>query len=121
MKRALVLGGLGVVGQGLIEELTKSPEWEVIGLSRRPPPAACRTSWVSVDLLDRAACEEKLSQLPEITHIFWHRLLRKAQLRRRSRAESGGAQERGGNCAETARSHRQAPQFANRKQCKGCH
>lgn len=70
MRRALVLGGLGIVGQGLIEELTKSGEWEVFGLSRRPPPASSKTPWVSVDLLDRAACETKLAELPEITHIF---------------------------------------------------
>lgn len=77
MRRALVVGGLGIVGQGLVEELTASGEWEVFGLSRRAPPAGSPAPFVSLDLLDRAACGAKLAGLPEITHVFYAAYLEK--------------------------------------------
>ena len=71
MKQALVAGGLGALGQGIVKHLLEQPEWSVVALSRRTPGAATSTRYISVDLLDRADCEEKLNDLAGITHIFY--------------------------------------------------
>ncbi len=71
MKHALVVGGLGVVGQGLVRHLETLPDWAVTGLSRRTPAAAATAAYVAVDLLDPADVERALSSLTGITHIFY--------------------------------------------------
>lgn len=70
MKVALVAGATGVVGRALMERLEGDPEWRAIGLSRRRPDFASRSEFISVDLLDRAACEAALGGLRDVTHIF---------------------------------------------------
>jgi nucleoside-diphosphate-sugar epimerase len=71
-KKAVVVGALGVSGRKLVEVLGRSPdEWEVVGLSRRAPDFASEATFVSVDLLDRADAEAKLSALAGVTHIFY--------------------------------------------------
>ena len=37
MKQALVVGGLGVVGQGIVQRLGGDPEWTVYAASRCRP------------------------------------------------------------------------------------
>jgi nucleoside-diphosphate-sugar epimerase len=68
--KALVAGGLGVIGLQLVEHLTTLPEWEVIGLSRRVPGGETTASYIAVDLLDPADVQAKLGGLTDITHIF---------------------------------------------------
>ena len=69
--KALVVGALGIVGRGLVEQLLTRPEWEVVALSRRAMTEAPRLRTISVDLLDRAQCEAVLGGLGEVTHIFY--------------------------------------------------
>ncbi len=69
--KALVVGGLGVIGRGLIHHLSALPEWDIVGLSRRRADFASRAEFISVDLLDRANAEAKLAELTDITHIFY--------------------------------------------------
>jgi nucleoside-diphosphate-sugar epimerase len=66
-----VVGGLGVIGRNLVEHLSRSDEWEIVGLSRRSPDFASRARYISVDLLDRADTETKLACLTEATHVFY--------------------------------------------------
>jgi hypothetical protein len=47
------------------------PDWEVIGVSRRPPPGSARASFVSVDLTDHRQCAEVFSRLTEVTHLVY--------------------------------------------------
>jgi nucleoside-diphosphate-sugar epimerase len=61
---ALVVGAQGVIGRNLVNHLRTLPDWDVIGLSRRPGD-------ISVDLLDRDATHRKLSELSHVTHIFY--------------------------------------------------
>jgi len=68
--KALVAGGLGVIGMQLLEHLASLPNWEVVGLSRRVPGANAPTPYVAVDLLDIADTREKLGPLDDVTHIF---------------------------------------------------
>jgi nucleoside-diphosphate-sugar epimerase len=71
MKQALVVGGLGVAGQGIVQHLASRPDWTVYALSRRTPEVSVGATYISVDLLDRDDTERKLSGLSGITHIFY--------------------------------------------------
>lgn len=70
-KKALIVGALGVAGKGLLDHLLQLDEWDVVALSRRPVSAEYNVASISVDLLDAAQCEELLSALIDITHIFY--------------------------------------------------
>ena len=71
MKHAVVVGALGVIGRYIVEHLVASGGWKVTGLSRRSPDAPNGAEHISVDLLDRADAEAKLSGLSDVTHIFY--------------------------------------------------
>ena len=67
MKKAVVVGALGVIGRYIVEKLASLPDWEVIGLSRRKGEDRGRVRHVSVDLLSRNF------HLPveNATHVFY--------------------------------------------------
>ncbi|MEO1693722.1 MAG: SDR family oxidoreductase [Pseudomonadota bacterium] len=71
MKTAVVVGALGVIGRYLVSHLLSTGEWRVIGLSRRAPDVENEARYISVDLLDRADAEAKLSGLADVTHVFY--------------------------------------------------
>ena len=65
MKKAVVVGALGVIGRYIVEKLAALGDWEVVGLSRRKGEDRGRVRYLSVDLL---------STQPEIggaTHVFY--------------------------------------------------
>lgn len=70
-KVALVVGAQGVIGKNLAEYLGTLDDWEIIGLSRRGGERTGRVRHVSVDLLDREDCRAKLSELVDVTHVFY--------------------------------------------------
>lgn len=70
-RTAVVVGGLGVIGRKLVEHLLGIGGWRVVALSRRQPDFATKAEFISVDLLDRADAEAKLSGLADATHIFY--------------------------------------------------
>ncbi|MBT3791318.1 MAG: SDR family oxidoreductase [Alphaproteobacteria bacterium] len=70
-KKAVVVGGLGVIGRNLINTLNKDPAWDVVGLSRRVPDFKSDAEFISVDLLNRQDAEQKLAGLTDVTHIFY--------------------------------------------------
>lgn len=70
-KKAVVVGGMGVIGRNLLRWLERNTDWELIGLSRRAPDFPTRARFISVDLLDRAQAERKLCELTDVTHIFY--------------------------------------------------
>lgn len=70
-KRALVAGGLGVIGRTLVEHLATAPEWDVVGLSRRCPDQNLGAPFISVDLHDPDDCKRKLGDLTDVTHLFY--------------------------------------------------
>lgn len=70
-KKALVAGGLGVIGRNLVEHMAGLEDWDVVGLSRRAPDFSSRAQFISVDLLDPADCERKLARLTDVTHLFF--------------------------------------------------
>ena len=70
-KTALVIGANGVIGRNLIEYLTKLPDWNIIGVSRRGGESSGRVRYIPVDLIDEADTRKKLGSLTEVTHLFY--------------------------------------------------
>lgn len=70
-KVALVAGATGIIGRGIVEHLSSSDDWEVIGLARDVPEHESRARFVPVDLLDPEDCRAKLCGLGEVTHVFF--------------------------------------------------
>lgn len=70
-RTAVVVGALGVIGRYIVDRLAAEPAWQVIGLSRRQGADRPGVRYLSVDLLDAAACEAVLSGLTEATHVFF--------------------------------------------------
>nr|WP_255682137.1 SDR family oxidoreductase [Luteimonas sp. BDR2-5] len=66
----MVAGGLGVIGRNLVEHLAGLDDWDVIGLSRRPPPPDAAGDYIGVDLLDADDTRDKLGALDDVTHVF---------------------------------------------------
>ena len=59
MKKAVVVGALGVIGRYIVEKLASLPDWEVVGLSRRKGEDRGRVRYVSVDLLHEKEVHEQ--------------------------------------------------------------
>lgn len=68
---ALVLGANGVIGTNLIHHLLELEYWNVIGISRRGGTDWGKLQYLSVNLLDSEQCKDKLSDLKDVTHIFY--------------------------------------------------
>lgn len=71
-KKALVVGGLGVIGRNLINHLASLGDWDIAAVSRRAPDEeiGAKAQFVSCDLLDLAETERKLAHLSDVTHLF---------------------------------------------------
>lgn len=71
MRTAVVVGAQGVIGRYLVDELRRQGDWRIVGLSRRQPEEDNGAENISVDLLDRADAERKLTHLTDATHVFY--------------------------------------------------
>lgn len=70
-KVALVAGAQGVIGRNLVDHLSTLPGWEVVGLSRRGGESTRNVRHLAVDLLDADQTRSKLSDLTDVTHVFY--------------------------------------------------
>ena len=70
-KTALIVGANGVIGGNLARYLETLDDWSVIGLSRRGGQSTGKIRHISVDLLDRTDCLNKLTDLTGVTHVFY--------------------------------------------------
>ncbi|KAL9450257.1 hypothetical protein AB3S75_012067 [Citrus x aurantiifolia] len=75
---ALIVGVTGIVGNSLAEILplpdTPGGPWKVYGVARRPKPnwnADHLVEYVQCDVSDPEETQAKLSQLTDVTHIFY--------------------------------------------------
>ncbi|KAJ6679026.1 3-OXO-DELTA(45)-STEROID 5-BETA-REDUCTASE [Salix purpurea] len=75
---ALIVGVTGIVGNSLAEILpspdTPGGPWKVYGVARRPRPnwhENCPVEYIQCDISDSAQAKSKLSQLTDVTHIFY--------------------------------------------------
>ncbi len=69
--KAVVVGGLGVIGRNLVDHLLPPDEWEIVGVSRRAPDFESRAEFVSVDLLERDQAEARRAHLDDVSHVFY--------------------------------------------------
>ena len=69
--KAVVVGGLGMIGRSITQALEAEGGWDIVGLSRRPPNFETKATFISVDLLDEAGAKAKLAGLTDVTHIFY--------------------------------------------------
>jgi nucleoside-diphosphate-sugar epimerase len=70
--KALIAGATGAIGSPLAYRLASDPDWQVVGLSRRPPvqPAA-RVAYVQGDMMDVDAAAKAIAAHADITHLFY--------------------------------------------------
>jgi nucleoside-diphosphate-sugar epimerase len=71
LRKAVVIGGVGVTGRAVIDHIDTLPDWEAVGVSRRAPDWSTPTPFVSVDLLDRADCRAKLGAISDATDLVY--------------------------------------------------
>ncbi|MBL27627.1 MAG: NAD-dependent dehydratase [Rhodospirillaceae bacterium] len=69
--KAVIVGGLGVIGRNLLQHLVGLGDWDVVALSRRAPDFDSEAEFIQVDLLDRVDAEAKLGGITDATHIFY--------------------------------------------------
>lgn len=69
-RKAIVSGGLGVIGRNLVDHLSESADWDIIALSRRPADFASKATYVPIDLLDPVSSREVLARFTDVDVIF---------------------------------------------------
>ena len=70
--KAVVIGGMGVIGRNLIDHLEPlGDDWDIVGVSRRDPDFKTRAEYISVDLLDADATQSRLGEVTDATHLFY--------------------------------------------------
>ena len=69
--KVLIAGASGLIGEAAMREFGSSPDWSVVGVSRRQPADIGSAEWLPLDLTDPAACEETLSPLKDVTHVVY--------------------------------------------------
>ncbi|KAG9130241.1 hypothetical protein Leryth_004300 [Lithospermum erythrorhizon] len=74
----LIVGVTGIVGNSLAEILplsdTPGGPWKVYGIARRPRPSWSvdhPIEYIQCDILDPEDCQSKLSELSDVTHLFY--------------------------------------------------
>lgn len=71
-KKVLIAGASGLVGQAALREFEHDFDWEVVGVSRRPPMTSNgRATHISVDLLDKKRCAEVFGKMSDVTHVAY--------------------------------------------------
>ena len=79
-KKVLVAGASGVVGFAAAKHFSHKPDWDVVGVSRRPPRRLVDVELLSVDLTDRDASAAAFSKLTDVTHVVYAALYEKPGL-----------------------------------------
>jgi len=70
-KRLLLFGATGVIGQAVLDHFSTLDGWSVLSVSRSPPKNIPPEEGLSLDLLDREACQAKLGSLDDVTHVIY--------------------------------------------------
>lgn len=72
MRKALVVGGLGVTGSHIAAELAREPGWTVVASGRHAPDRPMDgVEFVIADLADAQVCASRLGELRGVTHVFY--------------------------------------------------
>ncbi|MGX7693970.1 SDR family oxidoreductase [Gordonia polyisoprenivorans] len=68
---ALVIGARGVIGGNLVEHLSGTDNWDVVGISRRGAENRPRIRHERADLLDLDSTRAAIGRAAETTHLFY--------------------------------------------------
>lgn len=80
MKKVLVAGASGLVGQAALRHFAAKPGWTAVGVSRRPPVGLEGAKFVPIDLADTDACRAAFSSMRDVTHVVYAALFEKPGL-----------------------------------------
>jgi nucleoside-diphosphate-sugar epimerase len=69
-RKVIVAGASGLVGLAAVRRFAQRGDWEVVGVSRRVPPAIAGARLDSLDLLDAQACGRLVDELGSGTTHF---------------------------------------------------
>ena len=78
--RILIAGGSGLVGFAALKLFSSLPDWDVLVLSRRRPPALFNARFIAADLMDERTCAELPDQLRGLTHVVYAALHERPEL-----------------------------------------
>ena len=78
--RILIAGGSGLVGFATLKLFCSLPDWDVLVLSRRRPPALFNARFIPADLTDEKACAGFADQLRGLTHVVYTALHERPKL-----------------------------------------
>ena len=68
---ALIPGVTGTVGRALARYLATQPDWEVIGVARRPPAIPPLYPVICIDIADAEACRSRQAEFTKVTHLLY--------------------------------------------------
>ena len=71
MPKVLIAGASGLVGNAAMHHFAGLSGWEVVGVSRRVPPAIPGATVVPLDLLDAEACKAAIAGMGDVTHVVY--------------------------------------------------
>ncbi len=80
MKKVLVAGASGLVGQAALRHFASKPGWSAVGISRRPPIGVRGVEFLRVDLTDADSCRRAVEGLGDTTHVVYAALFEKPGL-----------------------------------------
>lgn len=80
MKKVLVVGASGLVGQATLRHFGAKAGWTAVGVSRRPPIGVRGVEFLRVDLTDAEACRRVAGELRDTTHVVYAALFEKPGL-----------------------------------------
>lgn len=70
-KKALVVGGNGIIGRNLTRYLTEQKDWDVLVTSRSSLNYPTDASFLPIDLSQKEAIYEYKTELEGVTHLFY--------------------------------------------------
>jgi nucleoside-diphosphate-sugar epimerase len=70
-RKVLVAGASGLVGHAAVRHFAKSPDCEVVAVSRRAPEPVAGAQFIAVDLLDRQRCSEVFGSMADVTDLVY--------------------------------------------------
>jgi nucleoside-diphosphate-sugar epimerase len=70
-KKVLIAGASGLVGSAAVRCFAQSPDWDVVGVSRRTPEGVTGATFVSVDLTDERRCADVFGAMTDVTHVVY--------------------------------------------------
>jgi nucleoside-diphosphate-sugar epimerase len=69
--KVLVAGASGLVGLAAVRHFAALPGWDVVGISRRVPEDVAGAAFLSLDLMDAAACRRAATGWSDVTHVVY--------------------------------------------------